>query len=130
MVRWFNEEADNAIRGRKSAIRARQAWQYLICKAAARQTVRYDELRDMVEYPTNNPLIPIVGCISNYCRQNELPPLTLLVVKKSGVPGEGFWLRMRQTTIRAVNVFLTFSGSALYLQALMTFRKQGTGSNA
>ena len=90
MVRWFNEEADNAKKGRKSAIRARQAWQYPICKAAARQTVRYDELRDIMEYPTNNPLTPIVGCIANYCRQNELPPLTLLVVKKSGVPGEGF----------------------------------------
>ena len=25
-----------------------------------------------------------------YCQQNELPPLTLLVVNRSGMPGEGF----------------------------------------
>ena len=90
MIRWFREEADSAEVGRRSAIRALQAWQYLIGKAAARQIVRYDELRVMMEYPTGNPLGRILECIANYCQQNELPPLTLLVVNKSGKPGEGF----------------------------------------
>ena len=90
MIRWFKEEAGSAEVGRKSAVRALQAWQYLIGKAAARQIVRYDELRIMMEYPTNNPLTQILECIAKYCQQNELPPLTLLVVNKFGVPGDGF----------------------------------------
>ena len=80
MTRWFKEEADSAEDGRKSAIRALQAWQYLIGKAAARQIVQYDELRVLMEYPTSNPLGVILGCIMHYCQQNELPPLTLLVL--------------------------------------------------
>lgn len=90
MIRWFKREADSAKHGRKSAIRALQTWQYLICKAAARQTVRYDELRVMMEYSDNRPLTWPLACIADYCTQNELPPLTLLVVNESGVPGEGF----------------------------------------
>ena len=90
MVRWFKEEADSAEGGRKSAIRALQAWQYLIDKAAARQIVQYDELRMLMEYPTSNPLGVILHCIMRYWQQKELPPLTLLVVNRSGVPGGGF----------------------------------------
>ena len=90
MIRWFKEEANSAERGRKSAIRALQAWQYLIGKAAARQIVQYDELRVLMEYPTNNPLGRILGCIMYYCQRNQLPPLTLLVVNRYGVPGGGF----------------------------------------
>ncbi len=90
MVRRFKKETDSAKDGRKSAIRALQAWQYLIGKAAVRQIVQYDELRLMMEYPTCNPLVHILGCIMYYCEQNGLPPLTLLVVNKSGEPGEGF----------------------------------------
>ena len=90
MTRLFKDEADSAEDGRKSAIRALQAWQYLIGKAAARQIVQYDELRMLMEYPTSNPLGRILGCIMHYCQQNELPPLTILVVNRSGVPGGGF----------------------------------------
>ena len=90
MVRWFKEEADSAESGRKSAVRALQAWQYLIGKASARQIAQYDELRGMMGYPTNNPLGVILGCIMHYCQENELPPLTLIVVNSSGVPGGGF----------------------------------------
>ena len=90
MIRWFKEEADSAGSGRKSAILALQAWQYLICKAADRQIVQYDDLRELMEYPTSNPLRWVLHCIMEYCQQNELPPLTLLVVNRSGVPGGGF----------------------------------------
>jgi len=34
MVQWFNELTESADTGRKSAVRAVQAWQYLIGKAA------------------------------------------------------------------------------------------------
>ena len=90
MIRWFKEEAHRAEGGRKSAILALQAWQYLICKAADRQIVQYDDLRELMEYPTSNPLRWVLHCIMQYCQQNELPPLTLLVVNRSGVPGGGF----------------------------------------
>jgi len=89
-MEYFDELVDKAETGRKSAIRALQAWQYLIGKASNRQIVKYDELKDLMGYPTNNPLGVILGCIMFYCEQNKLPPLTLLVVNRHGVPGEGF----------------------------------------
>ena len=41
-------------------------------------------------YPTSNPLASILGCIMFRCEQNKLPPLTLLVVNQTGIPGDGF----------------------------------------
>lgn len=90
MVRWFDEVTETAAPGQKSSVRALQAWQYLIGKAANRSLVQYEELRLLMNYPTSNPLSSILGCIMFWCKQKELPPLTLLVVNKSGVPGDGF----------------------------------------
>ena len=90
MPTWFNDVVKQADSGEKAAIRAVQAWQHLIGKAANRQIVRYEELRDLMDYPTCNPLASILGCIMGYCEQHGLPPLTLLVVNKAGVPGAGF----------------------------------------
>ena len=90
MIRKFNVLVEGEGVGEKSAVRALQAWQYLIGKAANRQIVQYEELRTLMGYPTSNPLGKILGCIMFYCEQNKLPPLTLLVVNKSGIPGEGF----------------------------------------
>jgi hypothetical protein len=90
MVSWFDEVTETAGTGEKSAVRALQAWQYLIGKASNRQLVQYEELRVLMNYPTSNPLSSVLGCIMFWCQQNDLPPLTLLVVNKSGVPGDGF----------------------------------------
>ena len=90
MIRDFTSAVDSAGAGEKSAVRALQACQYLIGKASNRQIVQYEELRVLMGYPTSNPLSSILGCIMFWCEQNKLPPLTLLVVNKSGVPGEGF----------------------------------------
>jgi hypothetical protein len=90
MIRLFSNVVSAAESGEKSAIRALQAWQYLIAKASNRQIVRYDELRVLMGYSDNRPLSTILGCIMFYCEQNELPPLTLIVVNQSGIPGEGF----------------------------------------
>ena len=90
MVQWFNDLTESADTGRKSAVRALQAWQYLIGKAANRQIVQYEELRILMDYPTSNPLAFVLGCIMYYCQNNNLPPLTLLVVNRTGVPGDGF----------------------------------------
>jgi hypothetical protein len=76
--------------GMKSATRALQAWQYLIGKATDRQIVQYEEIRMLMDYPTSNPLSHVLGCIMFYCEQNDLPPLTILVVNRSGISGDGF----------------------------------------
>ena len=90
MISMFDDVTNEANTGRKSAVRALQAWQYLIGKAANRQIVKYDELRLLMGYPTNNPLASILGCIMFFCKQNNLPSLTIIVVNRDGVPGEGF----------------------------------------
>lgn len=90
MTSKFDDLTDKMATGKKSAVRALQAWQYLIGKATNRQIVKYDELRELMGYPTNNPLSSILGCIMFYCEQNDLPPLTIIVVNRHGVPGVGF----------------------------------------
>lgn len=90
MYQRFNDLADQTATGKKSSVRALQAWQYLIGKASNRQTVKYDELKQLMGYSDNRPLGVILGCIMFYCEQNSLPSLTLIVVNKEGVPGEGF----------------------------------------
>lgn len=90
MISMFDDITNQTETGRKSAVRALQAWQYLIGKAANRQIVKYNELRELMGYPTNNPLASILGCIMFVCEQNSLPPLTIIVVNRMGVPGGGF----------------------------------------
>jgi len=90
MVSMFDDVTNEAKTGKKSAVRALQAWQYLIGKAANRQIVKYDELRVLMGYPTNRPLTSILGCIMFFCEQNDLLPLTIIVVNRHGVPGKGF----------------------------------------
>jgi len=90
MLKRFGDMVQEAEIGRKSAVRALQAWMYLIAKARNRQIVTYKELMDLMGYSTANPLNWILGCIMYYCEQNELPPLTILVVNEEGIPGEGF----------------------------------------
>lgn len=89
-MKQFSSAVNEAETGMKSAIRALQAWQYLIGKAANRQIVQYEELRILMDYPTSNLLTQILGCIMDYCEKNQLPPLTIIVVNQSGVPGAGF----------------------------------------
>ena len=90
MYEFFDNVVDKATVGNKSSVRALQAWQYLIGKAANRQLVQYDELSELMGYPDNRPMGSILKCIMFYCEQNNMPPLTLIVVNKSGVPGSGF----------------------------------------
>ena len=90
MPQYFDEVVENTDTGEKSSVRALQAWQYLIGKAANRQIVQYDELSHLMGYTDNRPLGVILGCIMFYCQQNNMPPLTIIVVNQSGVPGEGF----------------------------------------
>jgi hypothetical protein len=74
----------------RSAIRALQAWQYLIPKARNRQLVRYGELAELMGYADNRPLRFVLGHIMYYCQREGLPALTIIVVNNDGTPGEGF----------------------------------------
>jgi len=89
MVSKFDEVTNEAPIGRKSAVRALQAWLYLIGKATNRQIVKYNEVSELMGYTDNRPLSPILGCILHFCKQNSLPPLTIIVVNMHGIPGEG-----------------------------------------
>lgn len=120
MLRSFNKVTEDTVTGKKSAVRALQAWQYLIGKAANRQIVQYEELRILMEYPTSNPLTPALGCIMFYCEQNDLPPLTLIVVNKSGIPGEGFTAEQIQNYHQRREDVFNFPGSSLCHQQLMS----------
>jgi hypothetical protein len=72
-------------------MRGLQIWQILIAAAHARQTVRYGKLAKMLEYGGAGTLARMLGHVFFWCRDNELPFLTVLVVNQdSGVPGEGF----------------------------------------
>ncbi len=93
MARTFNEaitQNPNNDEVNLSAIRALQAWQYLIPKAKNRQLVKYDELATLMGYANNHPLRFILGHIMHYCQQEGFPALTIIVVNNDGTPGEGF----------------------------------------
>ncbi len=95
--------------------RAAQIYQVLICAAHNRQTMTYPMLGELVGLPPwglGNPL----DHIQVYCEENDLPPLTGLVVRTGeGQPASGFdspedmdraresvfdheWFRMRPVT--------------------------------
>src|SRR3989304_9688569 len=95
MAELFNDLVEAADTGSKAAIRALQAWQYLIAKAHNRQIIRYDEISQIMNYADNRPLSPILGHIMFYCNQQNLPPLTIIVVNQHGTPGEGFTEKAR-----------------------------------
>ena len=90
MCKTFDDITNAAESGKKSSVRALQAWQYLIARASNRQLVRYGELAKIMGYSDNRPLTPILGHIMYYCSQHDLLPLTVIVVNQDGTPGEGF----------------------------------------
>ena len=81
-MRKFNPTANHAAR-------AVQAWQILIGMAHNRQTTTYKGLSElMYGKSAAGVLAQILGHIAFYCIDNDLPPLTAIVVGKgSGAPG-------------------------------------------
>lgn len=70
--------------------RALQAWIILISRARNRQTLTYSMLDDLMSFGNPRALGPILDYIWAYCKVNNLPPLTVLVVNKNtGVPSSG-----------------------------------------
>jgi alkylated DNA nucleotide flippase Atl1 len=71
-------------------VRAMQVWQVLIAAAHERRTLTYGDVADLLGFEGAGVLAQTLGLIMNYCKKNNLPPLTILVVNKgTGIPGEG-----------------------------------------
>ncbi len=76
------------------AERAAQIWQILVAAAHHRQVLTYEIVADLIGMgPAGKgagTLAQSLGLIMRYCKANELPPLTVLVVnKQTGQPGSG-----------------------------------------
>jgi len=70
--------------------RAAYAWDILTDIARRRETIRYRELSDAIGMSHHRPLRYVLGYIQNYCLEDNLPPLTILIVNGNGRPGSGF----------------------------------------
>lgn len=69
--------------------RALQLWQVLISAAHNRQVLTYEIVAKRIGLVSRG-LGPHLGHIMRYCENNDLPPLTVLIVKKGrGLPGAG-----------------------------------------
>ena len=71
-----------------------EAWNLLTKSIGKRGSYKYDELRDALGGNPNQFayqfLKPILDYINGYCSARGMPPLSVLVVGKSGNPGSGF----------------------------------------
>jgi len=86
MIKVIKKFDDNP----SNASRAVQIWQILISKAHNRQTITYGNLADLMGFKGAGVLAEKLGHIMHFCDQNDLPPLTVLVVNRiTGKPGEG-----------------------------------------
>jgi hypothetical protein len=83
-MKTFNPTAENSAR-------SIQAWQILVGKAMSRETVTYAGLSKlMYQKEAAGVLASGLGHIAFYCMDNDLPPLTAIVVGKGpGKPGSG-----------------------------------------
>ena len=78
--------------------RASQIWTLLVTAAKDRKTYTYGDLANVLSFGGAGVFAPILDCIMRFCKEKNLPPLTILVVNKTtGLPGEGL------TTIDEVN---------------------------
>jgi hypothetical protein len=70
-------------------VRAVQAWQILIGHGMNRQTITYAQLGELMFHRRSHGVLDeILGCILQYCQQNDLPLLNCLVVaRETGRPG-------------------------------------------
>ena len=83
MLQFFNE---NATLPR----RAYQVWLILVGRARNRQTITYSQLAELLGYGDPRPLSGPLDYLMHYCDQEDLPPLTCIVVSKiTGKPGDG-----------------------------------------
>ena len=71
------------------AERAYLAWPILIGQAKKGKTIAYKALGDAIGIH-HRTVRYVLGLIQDYCLEEKLPPLTILIVNQSGKPGGGF----------------------------------------
>lgn len=69
--------------------RAKKAWEVLVQVAKRDDFIRYKELGDEIGIH-HRAIRFVLAIIQDYCSLNNLPPLTILVGNKLGIPGKGF----------------------------------------
>ena len=70
--------------------RAYRAWPVLVDRASKKKTITYGELAKALGIH-HRAVRYVLGVIQQYCLDERLPPLTILIVNRSeGTPGEGF----------------------------------------
>ena len=70
--------------------RAVQIWSLLVCAAKDRRTYTYGQLASEFGMGSAGVMAQFLGPIMYYCRKQQLPPLTVLVVNQdTGLPGSG-----------------------------------------
>ena len=69
--------------------RAYRAWTILAKCAKARRPITYGDLAALLGIHPR-PIRYVLGVIQDYCLEEDLPPLTILVISKKGIPGSGF----------------------------------------
>ena len=88
---------------RNNRIAVKHIYRFLVHKAQNKQTTYYEEIaikfQSLGLYTSGSALgaclTPILDDIFNWCKNRGHPPLTSIVVRKSGAdagfPGRGFW---------------------------------------
>lgn len=69
--------------------RARLAWAVLTTVAQNHETISYGQLGAAIGVH-HRAIRYVLGPIQDYCMEEDLPPLTILVNNTSGIPGSGF----------------------------------------
>lgn len=70
--------------------RAAQFWSVLVLAARTQQVLSYSMLEKLTGIPKPG-VGEFLGPIQEYCKRNDLPPITSLVVnEKNGLPSSGF----------------------------------------
>lgn len=79
------------IQTNKQLSRALQIWQILVGLAMHRQTITYRELSNLMFHKNAMGVLgPMLEPVARFCNENDLPPLTVIVVNaETGLAGEG-----------------------------------------
>lgn len=70
--------------------RAYRTWPILVNCAGANSTITYGVLAKQIGLSHHRPIKYVLEVIQDYCLEENLPPLTILVVDQSGKRGSGF----------------------------------------
>lgn len=69
--------------------RAFRAWPILTKRAKDQSTITYGEIGEALGVH-HRAIRYVLGVIQDYCLEEKLPPLTILIINASGLPGTGF----------------------------------------